>query len=151
MSPRNSITTPSAMSYLPCAWTLWVPPGKWMSKIYHSRQKTLNSGSDLTEWILPHTGRAEVQKCRNRYGLHAKEAGWGQPERRVNHPLLISVLISVAENGFIPLNVFLMESFVSEGSRFLSLGVYSQWRWHSTRRLAVQYLLWYVKPPGWSW
>ncbi len=50
--------------------------------------------------------------------------GWlSQSERRVDHPLLVYVLIYVAKDGFNPLNVLFIENFVPEGSRFLSPGV----------------------------
>ncbi len=56
-SPQKGITTPLAVSWRPWTLTLWVSPSKWMlcTRIDHSRRKTLNSGSDLTEWVLPHT------------------------------------------------------------------------------------------------
>jgi hypothetical protein len=47
-------------------------------------------------------------KCRNWWGLHIQEAAWGQPERRVDHSLQVYELISFAQNGFVPLNVFLL-------------------------------------------
>jgi hypothetical protein len=78
------------------------------TKIYHSRQKTLNSGSDLQNEFYRILEKQEIKSVENG-GLQAQEAGCGQPERRVDHPLLVYVLISVAYNGFLPLNFFYLK------------------------------------------
>jgi hypothetical protein len=59
---------------------------------YHSRRKTLKSGSDLKEWVLLHTGSDKEHQYRNWCGLQAQEVCWDQPERRVDLPLLVYLL-----------------------------------------------------------
>ncbi len=58
-------------------------------------------------------------KCRSAEagGFHANEAGWDQPERREDHPLLVCVLLYVGTNCI----SFKCLFFVSEGPSFIVL------------------------------
>ncbi len=72
--------------------------------------KTLNSGLHLSEWVLPHAGNTEVlYSSAEAAVLHAYEAGWDQPERRVDHLLLVCFIL---EQMFFPLNVFYLEFYL---------------------------------------
>ncbi len=89
------------------------------TKIGHSIQKTLNSRSDLTEWVLLHTGRAEEQKLKLEWPPGPR--GWLSAARKMGGSPITSIYIDICFiEWFSYFQCYFFGNFVSEGSRFLS-------------------------------
>jgi hypothetical protein len=77
------------------------------TEIDHSLPKSLNSGSHLSDELVPLgvilcIAHSKVQKCISAQaaGVHPHEADLGQPGRRVDHPLLVHILLDVGYSVF---------------------------------------------------
>ncbi len=103
---------------------LCIPPSKWMlcTKFDCFTQKTLNSGSHLSEWVLLHNGSEEVQKCRSCWPPCPR--GWLRSAGKKGGPPITNICIDICILKQIVFSfIFLLKNFALKGSRFLSLGV----------------------------